>query len=516
MQNFGIHWFRRDLRVAGNAALRWNWKQNRGNTLGVFFFDSKFLARPDFSHSRFAFFLQTLKSLQTELREVGGDLLVLDQGPDSGFESLLSILSSNGVGKLPTCVTFNRDYEPFARVRDARIEMNLERMGIQVHTERDHLLIEPDELKRDDSSRPFYQIYTPFSKRWYSMLSQDDFRSRVSSQKEAIAYLEKRKRGERIEPFLNLTWKKVLPQKLGSKKLSGNDPGSFQGDVPHALQDSLDSFIHQNSSFLKIKLPPAGSLSAYEALLSFCPKVSEYLDQRDFPAVPGTSKLSIYLKNGSLSSALVMHVLGLTQLNWTEKKGKNQYLKELIWREFYYHILYHQPRVEHEAFHTQYKEIRWENRESWFEAWKEGKTGYPIVDAGMRELKTTGWMHNRVRMIVASFLTKDLLIDWRWGENHFMKDLLDGDLAPNNGGWQWAASTGCDPQPYFRIFNPVLQSQKFDPSGEYIKKFVPELRNVSVDQIHAPWENPLLNRYISPIVDHATQKQRAIALYKKS
>lgn len=486
MNHFGIHWFRRDLRVAGNPALRWNCKQNQGRTLGIFFFDSQFLSRPDFSIHRFGFFLQTLKALQDELREMGGDLLVLDHGPGPGFDFLLSKLGS----KIPSCITFNRDYEPFARQRDERIIQKLESLGVQIHTERDHLLIEPRELQRDLQPGGFYQVYSPFCKKWLSILEQEEVQERVIRQKEAVSYLEKRLKGQRIEPFFKVTWKELLSQNL--------------------IDDSLSRMMNENAALLRIKLPPAGSLAAYEQVRNFKPKLDQYLEQRDFPDLAGTSRLSIYFKNGSITPALVLNLLGLKSANFKDQNGKTQFLKELIWREFYYHILFHCPKVESKAFLSRYKNISWGNNEKWFEAWKEGKTGFPIVDAGMRELKTTGWMHNRVRMIVASFLTKDLLIDWKWGERYFMNELLDGDLAPNNGGWQWAASTGCDPQPYFRVFNPYLQSKKFDPQGEYIRKYVPELRRLGATEIHAP--DPHL--YHQPIVNHAIQKEKAVALYR--
>ena len=197
---------------------------------------------------------------------------------------------------------------------------------------------------------------------------------------------------------------------------------------------------------------------------------------------------------------------------WSD--GEAKFVSEIIWREFYYYILSRNPRVERESFNPLYSKIAWKNNEEWFSAWKEGRTGFPIVDAGMRELNETGWMHNRVRMIVASFLTKDLHIDWRWGEQYFMEKLLDGDLAPNNGGWQWAASTGCDPQPYFRVFNPYLQSEKFDPTGVYIKRFIPELKDCPVKLIHEPPQDLMNRNYPAPMVDHSVQRLEAIALYK--
>lgn len=487
MSQFGIHWFRRDLRIAGNAALEWNRKRNQGKTLGVFFFDSTFLSRPDFSISRFGFFLQTLQSLRTELQAAGGDLLVIDQGPLAGFEMLLSKLGS----KAPNCVTFSRDYEPFARERDHRVTQKLETLGIPVHIERDHLIIEPLELQKEPGKNSFYQIYTPFFKKWISLSEEDSIRDRIESQKSAVNYLDKLAQGK-AEQLFQLQWKVLLSKK--------------------EVADCLDDYLAKYLPRVQVTLPKAGSLAAYDAVKSFQPKIGGYNTDRDLPAKPGTSRLSIYLKNGSITSALVLNTLKLNLQKEAHKEagGQMQFLKEIVWREFYFHILYHRPSVEKEAFLTQYRNIAWQNNEKWFDAWKEGKTGFPIVDAGMRELKATGWMHNRVRMIVASFLTKDLLIDWRWGEQYFMHQLLDGDLAANNGGWQWAASTGCDPQPYFRIFNPFLQSKKFDPSGDYIRKYVPELRNTSAKDLHNPEQN-----YVTPIVDHGTQRQKALNLYKR-
>jgi deoxyribodipyrimidine photo-lyase len=215
-----------------------------------------------------------------------------------------------------------------------------------------------------------------------------------------------------------------------------------------------------------------------------------------------------------LTSAQALAALKLERERFDAGTGPSHFLKELAWREFYYQILWFHPRVEREAFIRKYKDLEWENSPELFEAWKQGQTGYPIVDAGMRQLRATGWMHNRVRMIVASFLTKDLLIDWRWGERYFMEQLLDGDLAPNNGGWQWAASTGCDPQPYFRIFNPVLQGEKFDPEGTYVREWVPELRNASAKIIHDPHGKGRFPGYSIPVVEHAARKSKALALFK--
>ena len=480
---YGIHWFRRDLRIYSNPALQSLLKKTEGRTVGVFFFDSKFLARPDFSSDRFAFFLETLRSLKAEMKELGGDLMVLDHNPKEGWRRVFETLKESP----PKWISFNRDYEPFARERDAAISNLLEDLGAEVVTERDHLILEPWELKKDEKLGGYYQIYTPFFKKWSSIIGENETNR-----------IPEAKTKSEIQKDIKKT-----AFKLNWKDLHISKSNSF-------FDDALESFIQANQKNVKIPIPQAGFWCALERLERFKDKIDNYQDARDIPSISGTSGMSIYFKNGSITPALALGTLGLScEKGGSLKPGRLQFLKEIVWREFYYHILFHRPSVEESSFLPQYKSLKWSNDEDWFAAWKEGKTGFPIVDAGMRQLKETGWMHNRVRMIVASFLTKDLLIDWRWGEKYFMNKLLDGDLAPNNGGWQWAASTGCDPQPYFRIFNPELQSKTFDPNGEFIKKYVPELRSVSSRDIHNP--GPL---YLKPIVNHAKQKEKALSLYR--
>jgi len=494
--DWGLHWFRRDLRVAGNAALKNNFKKHQGRVLGIFCFDPVFLSRDDFSNDRFGFFINTLEELKSELNELGGDLLVLQGKPQEAIPYLLNHLTTAGIG-LPATFSFNRDYEPFARKRDEDVTKILQNHPqMEVHTSRDHLLFEPGEILKDPKNpSSFYSVYTPFAKKWFQLFSSPEIQGRLKEQVEGLKYLKKRAKGEKVEPFFHLTWKSLYKSK--------NSP-----------QDYLHTFKEKTFSRITIDLPKAGSLEAFNQLESFKNKVSSYLEKRDFPAEKGTSRLSIFYKNGSLTGTQTMAALNLVMNDYAQKTGENQFFKELVWREFYYHILWHKPQVETESFIPAFKNLKWENDSKKFEAWKNGLTGYPIVDAGMRELKETGWMHNRVRMIVASFLTKDLLIDWRWGEQYFMEKLLDGDLAPNNGGWQWAASTGCDPQPYFRIFNPELQSEKFDPEGKYIKKFVPELKHLNSKNIHAP--EGKIPGYPSPIVNHSEQRVKALLLYKKA
>lgn len=491
VKKWGLHWFRRDLRIPGNPALKENWRQTQGRTLGLFCFDSKFLSRPDFSHNRFAFFLETLRELKKDLQAQGGDLLVIDCLPDEAFQKLIQYLDQNGLPR-PSLVTWNRDYEPFARQRDQTIEDRLQSLQISTIQCRDHLLFEPHEVLKSEKLDDFYQVYSPYARKWFDRLHSEEGQKRLALQANAFEYYKRR--SEHPEIF-HMTWEELK-----------------KSDFP--WEDQLEHFSQKNSEKVTIPIPKAGFYQAFEDLLSFKEKLEAYKENRDFPFLKATSRLSIYLKNGSLTTAQIISTLNLGKASWKEKSGPAHFVKELAWREFYYAILFHRPDVEKKSFLSQYEDLPWENNETLFERWKNGTTGFPIVDAGMRELNTTGWMHNRVRMIVASFLTKDLLIDWRWGENYFMQKLLDGDLAPNNGGWQWAASTGCDPQPYFRIFNPWLQSAKFDPDGVYIKKHIPELRSTPSEDLHDVEADLTRYGYPAPMVDHYQRRDQALALYK--
>ncbi len=476
--------------MAGNLALQENWRINEGRVVGVFCFDKEFLSRDDFSVNRFQFFINTLAELKKELQELGSDLLFMDIGPQKAFPKLLKQLKKEERG-LPKLMTWGVDYEPFAVKRDAEMETVFADFGVQHLSLRDHLLIQPHELSKKTGDG-HYQVYTPFSRRWLQIYQEDEIQDRVKRQKVALKYLEKRLKGS-VDKNFSLTWKDLLSD------LSAYD-------------SNLDEYQKKNSEKVTIDIPKGGSLEAYKQLKDFAKRISHYGDRRDNPSVDGTSKLSMFLKNGSITVPQIIAYFDFEPYQ-KKKSNKDTFFSELIWREFYYHILRHHPRVEKEAFLEQYKSIRWSNSKKRFQAWKDGKTGFPIVDAGMRQLKTTGWMHNRVRMIVASFLTKDLLIDWRWGEQYFMEELLDGDLAANNGGWQWAASTGCDPQPYFRIFNPWSQSKKFDPDGDYIKEFIPELKDYPVKKLHEPILGH--DKYPEPIVDHSEQREKALEMYKR-
>lgn len=334
----------------------------------------------------------------------------------------------------------NHDYEPYAIKRDTAIAELLKKNGIVLKTCKDQVIFEKDELMKEDGSP--YSVFTPYSKKWKAKLS--DF------------YLNSYPSEERLDALI----------KAGEVQLE---------KIP---MPSLEWMGFKESDF---EFPPAEVEK--ELLL-------HYAAQRDYPALEGTSRLGVHLRFGTISiRKLVRYTMPFSE----------SYLNELIWREFYQMICWNFPRVgQGLAFRPAYDFIPWRNREDEFVAWCEGRTGYPIVDAGMRELNATGYMHNRVRMIVASFLTKHLLIDWRWGEAYFAKKLLDYDFASNNGGWQWAAGSGCDAAPYFRVFNPSLQAKKFDPRGLYIRRWVPELDSFD---------------YPAPIVEHEWARKRCLEVY---
>jgi deoxyribodipyrimidine photo-lyase len=350
------------------------------------------------------------------------------------------------------------DYTPYARKRDEFIQKLLPLKLLQ-----GQIVHHPKSIHKQDG-RP-YTVYTPYSKVWKAQLTKI-----------------------KLYP---------APEKLKTPKGIRSEP----------LPEFKTSLIF-----------PAGEQEALARLEEFSHKrIHDYADNRNRMDLDGTSSLSPYLRFGMLGLRQAVH-LATSNLKPANSRGAEIWLNELIWREFYIQILYHFPYVAKTAFNRSLASIPWRNKSSEYEAWKRGETGVPVVDAAMRQLKETGWMHNRARMIVASFLVKDLLIDWRWGEEWFMQNLLDGDIAANNGGWQWTAGTGTDAAPYFRIFNPVLQSAKFDPNGDYIRKWVPELRGLNAKQIHTPWEFDLnIAGYpAEPIVDREVVKDRTLKAYSIS
>jgi deoxyribodipyrimidine photo-lyase len=337
----------------------------------------------------------------------------------------------------PRAVYTNGDYEPYARKRDKEVQQMLLAKNIAFHAYKDHVIFEKSEIVKDNGDP--YTVFTPYSKKWKATLSRIFVKSYPAKK-----YIHNLKKTETL----------LIPTltEIGFQTTASEFPRRI-------IKTSI---------------------------------IADYHNGRNFPGINGTSRLSVHLRFGTVS---IRKLVRLAQ------KKNETWLNELIWRDFYQMILWHFPHVEKSCFKPAYNHIQWENDVSAFEAWCEGRTGYPIVDAGMRELNTTGFMHNRVRMIVASFLTKHLLIDWRWGEAYFAKKLLDFDLAANNGGWQWAAGCGCDAAPYFRIFNPELQTKKFDPEHTYIKKWIPEMNTL---------------QYPKPIVDHQKARDRVLKVYRKA
>lgn len=471
-----IHWFRRDLRLSDNPAFTAASRISQGAVIPLFILDETVLQSSRTSAARVAFMLDSLRVLDESLRTQGSRLIVRHGSPEWCIAQLIDESEASGV-------YWNRDYSPFARRRDTVVEKMLDERGINVQTYKDAVIWETDDILTKNSTP--YTVYTPYSRQW---------RARVENNPETW---------EELTPFVL----QAVPDKIVSNAIPS------AADLGFSIQQSL---------------PPGGEKAALDQLNAFVQShntfsLQEYDEQRNFPAKPATSRLSPYLRFGCVAPRTCLRA---AYGAGAQQNGAHTWIGELAWRDFYYQILYHFPHVLQRSFKSDYDAIEWENNEAFFVAWREGRTGYPIVDAAMRQLTTEAWMHNRARMIVASFLTKDLLIDWRWGERYFMQQLVDGDHASNNGGWQWAAGTGTDAQPYFRIFNPVSQSEKFDPQGEYIRHYIPELQNVPTKFIHEPWKMPkdiqhkigmrMGDDYPMPLVDHATQRQRALEMYKRA
>lgn len=460
--NTTIHWFRRDLRLRDNTALLRAAAEGE-RVVPLFVLDDAILARRDTGAARVRFLLGCLHELAAGLAERGSRLIVLRGDPVTEV-----VRVARAVGA--TTVHWNKDYEPYARARDARVVETLTAAGIKAFQWKDQVLFEEREILTTEG-RP-YTVFTPYSRAWR-------------------------------------TRKPTAPAGLPRLPPLAADVALPTTPLPSAEELGFAT---------EADLPPPGEAAAHARLKRFAAdRLADYADARNRPAEPGTSQLSPYLRFGAIS---VRSVYAATT---GRGLGAKTFTSELIWRDFYQQILFHHPNVEREAFRSPMRGLGWENDRGLFAAWQNGETGYPIVDAAMRQLRAVGWMHNRCRMIVASFLTKDLLIDWRWGERHFMRELVDGDLAANNGGWQWAASTGTDSQPWFRIFNPVAQGEKFDPEGAYVRRWVPELRDVPARFVHRPWDLTPLEAagagltlgttYPERVVLHEERRPRALAMY---
>jgi deoxyribodipyrimidine photo-lyase len=476
-----IHWFRRDLRLSDNVALTTALRDGAGAVVPVFILDDALLKSRRVGPARVTFLLDSLRALDEALR-AHGSRLVVRHGPPATM--LAHLIDATGA----TAVYFNRDYTPFARTRDAAVEEHLSARGVTVKTFPDLMIWEPNDL-RTKTGRP-YTVYTPYARQW---------RTQVEAERAAIL-------ADTPRPDFA-----PVPDQIEAPPIPTAEDLGVESDQ-YRLQGGEQAGLARLRDFVRLDNPHG---------------IANYHQQRDVMAQPATSRLSAYLHLGCVSTqACLRSALQASDVASGEaRNGVESWIGELAWHDFYMQILYHFPYVLRGAFKREFDAIAWENDEALFTAWCEGRTGYPIVDAAMRQLNSEAWMHNRARMIVASFLIKDLLIDWRWGEEYFLQQLVDGDHAANNGGWQWVAGTGTDAQPYFRIFNPVSQGEKFDTHGHYVRRYVPELARVPDRYIHAPWTMPVDEQrragvrighdYPAPIVDHATQRTRALAMYQR-
>jgi deoxyribodipyrimidine photo-lyase len=440
--SINIFWFRRDLRLHDNAGL-YHALKGENPVLPIFIFDKNILEKlEDKADSRVTFLHDTLSALKTELEQLGSTLHVYYGNPMDIWQKITSEFS---IEKVFT----NKDYEPYALERDTAVKSFLQEKNIDFQLFKDHVIFEYQEVTKDDGLP--YTVFTPYSRKWKAKLDtkQENYKG------SPISYY--------FKPYPNEDYFSNL----------------FRSTSQNPTLPSLESMGFERSNIAI----PAKSVARSV--------VRNYDKTRDIPSLPqGTSQLGIHFRFGTIS--IREKALAASTLNET-------YLNELIWRDFYSQIIQHFPHIgKGNAFRKEYDQIAWRNDEKDFDNWCAGKTGYPLVDAGMRQLNATGYMHNRVRMVVSSFLTKHLLIDWRWGEAYFAKKLLDFDMASNNGGWQWAAGSGTDAAPYFRIFNPTEQQKKFDPDFQYIRTWVPE------------YGTP---QYPKPIVEHTFARERCLKTY---
>lgn len=458
-------WFRNDLRTADNPALTAACDQG-GPVRACFILTPDQWREHDWSPARLRFVLDHVNDLAKSLAALGIPLDLIDAHRfDDSIEALLTHCRDHHIQQLH----FNEEYGINERRRDTSVRQRFTGIGIGVNKYRDQTVAPVGSILTQQGEP--YSVFTPFSRRWRQWI-------------EATApplYPIPRTQGDAIAP----------------------------GRLVHTVEGYDDA---------PEPLVPVGEDAAHRQLDRFVEtQARNYKKARDFPALRGTSVLSPYLANGVLSGRQCWLAAHQALAGGGDNEGLLTWITEIAWRDFYINILYHYPRVSmHRAFKPETEALIWNAPGANFEAWKAGCTGVPIVDAAMRQLNQTGWMHNRLRMVTAMFLTKNLFVDWRLGEAYFMSKLVDGFLASNNGGWQWSASTGTDAAPYFRVFNPATQSERFDPSGEFIRQYVPELATLDNKRIHQPWTGGVIpNGYPRPIVDLKESRKQAIARFQE-
>ncbi len=470
-QDSALVWFRRDLRDYDHAAL-YNALLTSKQVYCIFVFDTDILDKlKQKADRRVEFIWESVQELKTALQNKGGDLIV-------EYGKACKLIPSIAASLHIDAVFTNHDYEPSSNKRDQDVTKVLTQYNIQFRSFKDQVLFEKDEILTLNN-KP-YSVFTPYRNSVLKRLTD----------KQLAAY---------PVDFYTDRLAKTIPTEIVSLKSMG--------------------FKRSNLSQMRLPTGMSGGLQLFD---EFSNRIASYKDARNYPAIKGISYLSTHLRFGTVS---IRHLARTARQ--IGNNGATAWLNELIWRDFYFQILHHHPHIAAgKSFKSNFNDIPFPNNETYFEAWCEARTGYPLIDAAMRQINQTGFMHNRLRMVVASFLVKDLLVDWRWGEQYFADQLIDFDFSANNGGWQWAASTGCDAQPWFRIFNPITQSQRFDAHGKFIRKYIPELSNCSDKEIHAPWLMSSVRQqelgikigkdYPEPIVDHSNQRLLTLDLYKQA
>ncbi|WP_337024974.1 deoxyribodipyrimidine photo-lyase [Pantoea anthophila] len=464
-------WLRNDLRINDNLALHAACRDSKANVIALFLATPEQWQQHEMSPKQAAFIHASLLEVQDALAERG---IRLHYQACSTFSDSIDALEAFCEKQKVDQLFYNYQYEVNERQRDAEAEKRLDKAGIICQGFDDSLLLAPGSVQSGD--RSMYKVFTPFSKAFVRRLQQG------------------------------------LPECVPAPKAREGAPLKTQ---------AIPAFDYPKGEFDRDLFPP-GETAALKRLRHFAKQpVLDYPDKRDLPALDATSRLSVYLATGVLSPRQCLHRVLHEHLDALDNSRAFTWLNELIWREFYRHLLVAYPSLcRHKPFVDWTHRVEWQRNEAHFDAWKAGKTGFPIVDAAMRQMKEMGWMHNRLRMITASFLVKDLLIDWREGERYFMQQLIDGDLAANNGGWQWAASTGTDAAPYFRIFNPTTQGERFDPQGDFIRHYLPELADVPDSDIHQPhrWAEKHHKKldYPAPIVDHKAARKKTLDAFERA
>jgi deoxyribodipyrimidine photo-lyase len=455
-----IHWFRRDLRITDNTAL-WHAARDGDEVIPVYILSTWKGHHRWTGPNRQAFLCGCLESLSKNLEAVGGRLILRTGDPAEELAKLVQETRAEAI-------FFNRDVDPYSVEVQGQLEKVCQELKIKLSGYKDITMFEPDEILTGEG-RPF-RVFTPYAKAWHSR--------------------EK-------PPLLPRIRALGTPKTVSSLPLPTLD---FWALSPQAV------------------IVEAGEKAALKRLANFLKSaITNYREKRNLPGHQSTSRLSQDLRFGTLSPRQVYFscLEAGEKVSATVRQSIQKYLNEIVWREFYMQILAHFPSVLDRDFSDQFSALRWDDNPSAFERWCDGRTGFPIVDAGMRELNATGFMHNRVRMITAMFLTKDLHIHWMKGEQYFMQKLVDGDIAANNGGWQWCAGTGADAAPYFRIQNPWIQTKSYDPSGEYIKRWVPELRDIEAELFTEPPTDPLVENYPLPMVDHAKERLETLERFNQ-